>query len=66
MTETQVPIIGWENRYITPSECKSLQSMEELEYLPERPAKAYKALGNAINVRVAELVAGRLVGSIAN
>ena len=65
MTETQVPIIGWEQRYITPTECKRLQSMEELKYLPERPVKAYKALGNAINVRVAELVVGRLVGSSA-
>ncbi|BAS26334.1 DNA cytosine methyltransferase [Limnochorda pilosa] len=56
MTSTQVPIIGWERRYITPTECKRLQSMEDLPNLPDRPSKAYEALGNAVNVTVAELV----------
>ena len=60
MTATQVPIIGWEGRYMTPLECKRLQSMEELE-LPTRNTKAYAALGNAINVKVAQLVAGALL-----
>jgi DNA (cytosine-5)-methyltransferase 1 len=62
MTATQVPIIGWESRYMTPSECKKLQSMEALEHLPASPTRAYQALGNAINVRVAEQVVGALVG----
>lgn len=62
MTATQVPIITWENRYMTPAECKRLQSMEELNHLPASPSKAYEALGNAVNVRVAELVAEALVG----
>ena len=35
--------------------------MEELPYLPERPTKAYEALGNAVNVDVAELVAKALL-----
>jgi DNA (cytosine-5)-methyltransferase 1 len=61
MTSTQVPIIAWENRYMTPTECKRLQSMEAIE-LPDSDTMAYKALGNAINVRVAELVANALVG----
>ena len=56
MTATQVPIIGWENRYMTPFECKRLQSMDELE-LPEQATRAYAALGNAVNVEVARLVA---------
>ena len=60
MTATQVPIIGWEGRYMTPLECKRLQSMDELE-LPARKTKAYAALGNAINVKVAQLVAKALL-----
>ena len=60
MTATQVPIIGWENRYMTPDECKRLQSMDALE-LPEQATKAYAALGNAVNVDVAQLVADALL-----
>ena len=62
MTATQVPVIGWESRYMTPLECKRLQSMDELE-LPERHTKAYAALGNAINVKVAQLVAKALLAT---
>lgn len=63
MTATQVPIIGWESRYMTPTECKKLQSMNALEHLPASPTRAYQALGNAINVDVAERVLGALIGS---
>lgn len=65
MTSTQVPIIAWENRYVTPTECKRLQSMDGhggLKSLPKSHVKAYEALGNAINVKVAVLVAETLVG----
>ena len=62
MTATQVPIITWENRYMTPTECKRLQSMEGLPELPESDTKTYEALGNAVNVKVAELVAEALLG----
>lgn len=65
MTDTQVPIIAWENRYVTPTECMKLQSMDGpdgLKELPKRNSKAYEALGNAINVKVAILVAKALVG----
>lgn len=62
MTSTQVPIITWENRYMTPTECKRLQSMEELPELPESDTKTCEALGNAVNVKVAELVAEALLG----
>lgn len=61
MTSTQVPIISWEQRYMTPRECARLQSMGELENLPESPNRAYKALGNAINVEVARLIASALL-----
>ena len=62
MTTTQVPIIGWEKRYMTIRECARLQSMESLEHLPEG-GRGYKALGNAVNVKVAELVLRRLIAS---
>jgi DNA (cytosine-5)-methyltransferase 1 len=63
MTATQVPIIAWEKRYMTPRECAKLQSMESLEVLPDASTSAYKALGNAINVHVMSLVAGALTGN---
>jgi DNA (cytosine-5)-methyltransferase 1 len=66
MTVTQVPIIAWENRYMTPRECAKLQSMEKLRVLPEASTAAYKALGNAINVHVMRLIAEALVGSGCN
>jgi DNA (cytosine-5)-methyltransferase 1 len=62
MTPTQVPIIAWERRYMTPTECKRLQSMESIQ-LPESDSKAYEALGNAVNVEVVKLVAEALVST---
>jgi DNA (cytosine-5)-methyltransferase 1 len=66
MTVTQVPIIAWEKRYMTPRECAKLQSMETLKILPDTSTAAYKALGNAINVHVMGLVAQALVGNARN
>jgi len=60
MTATQIPIITWERRYMTPTECMRLQSMEELQWLPDSPAKIYEAVGNAINTEVARRVAEAL------
>lgn len=65
MTTTQVPIIGWERRYMTPRECSRLQSMNDLRYLPENAGRAFKALGNSVNVEVVARVAAALVGSAA-
>lgn len=63
MTTTQVPIIAWEQRYMTPRECSRLQSMGELECLPlVAPTQIYKALGNAVNVNLVNMVAQRLCG----
>ena len=62
MTSTQVPIIGWERRYMTPRECSRLQSMQGLRYLPNSLTRAYESLGNAVNAKVVELVAKALLG----
>lgn len=56
MTTTQVPIIAWENRYMTPRECAHLQSMDRIN-LPGTPTRAYTALGNAVNVKLLKLIA---------
>lgn len=61
MTTTQVPIIAWEKRYMTLTECKRLQSMSSLRYLPDSPNKAYEALGNAVNVDVVKRIAKALL-----
>lgn len=65
MTTTQVPIIAWERRYMTPRECAKLQSLSELRHLPEAATRAFKALGNAVNADVVELIASRLLGQSA-
>lgn len=60
MTTTQVPVITWEQRYMTPRECAKLQSMQGLR-LPETATRAYAALGNAVNASLARSIAGALL-----
>ena len=61
MTDTQVPIIGWQKRYMTPRECARLQSLDDLKELPSSPTQAFHALGNAVNTSVVERVARALL-----
>ncbi|WP_431635625.1 DNA (cytosine-5-)-methyltransferase [Dyella sp. KULCS107] len=61
MTDTQVPIIGWQKRYMTPRECARLQSLDTLKELPKSPSQAFAALGNAVNSNVVEMVAQALL-----
>lgn len=60
MTTTQVPIIGWEQRYMTPRECARLQSMDQLKHLPTALTTVHKALGNAVNVEMIRQIAENL------
>ena len=61
MTDTQVPIIAWEKRYMTPRECAKLQSLDSLKELPKSANRAFAALGNAVNSTVVEMVARALL-----
>jgi DNA (cytosine-5)-methyltransferase 1 len=61
MTDTQVPIIGWQKRYMTPRECARLQSLDDLKKLPSNASQAFQALGNAVNSCVVERVARALL-----
>jgi DNA (cytosine-5)-methyltransferase 1 len=57
---TQIPIIGWENRYITPNEGAKIQSLNGIK-LPENLGSCFGALGNAVNANIVELIAANLI-----
>ena len=63
MTTVQVPIIGWEKRYMTIRECMRLQSIDGLNELPSDSSRATRALGNAVNVKVVMLILQNLLGT---
>lgn len=58
---TQIPILGWEGRYITPTEGARIQSMEGIK-LPENLGTCFGALGNAVNADIIKMIAQGLFG----
>lgn len=60
VTTTQRPIIGWESRYITSKEAAKLQSLDKI-ILPESENMASRYLGNAVNAKIVELLAKKLL-----
>ena len=62
-SSTQVPIIGWLRRYMTVRERARLQDLGELPHLPDGVGLATKALGNAVNAKVVELISSQLLNS---
>lgn len=64
-TNTQLPIIGWQNRYLTRNEGLKLQSLEGIK-LPTNDNAAFKALGNAVNSKIIRLIAENLLLSNSN
>ncbi|HMO32738.1 MAG TPA: DNA (cytosine-5-)-methyltransferase [Lacibacter sp.] len=59
-TNTQIPIIGWQKRYLTKKEGLKLQSLEGIE-LPPNDNAAFRALGNAVNSKIVRLIAEKLI-----
>lgn len=62
LTTTQIPIIGPSRRYITRVEALRLQGFPGALQLPTDREAAFRALGNAVHVQVATVIAARLLG----
>jgi DNA (cytosine-5)-methyltransferase 1 len=62
---TQIPIIAWQNRYLTPFEGARIQSLNGIT-LPNNLGSCFGALGNAVNASLAKLIAENLTIDIYN
>ena len=51
LTNSQIPIISWEKRYLSLAEAQKLQGFEAIK-MPQDKRQAFKALGNAVNTTV--------------
>lgn len=64
LASTQIPIIFDFNiddyRYMTTYEAAALQSMENLKEYPKNTTRAFRAFGNAVNVKVVKEIAKKL------
>jgi DNA (cytosine-5)-methyltransferase 1 len=60
-TSSQIPIVGWEDRYLSDLECARLQSLDSLSKLPDRETTRISALGNAVNATLITTVAESLL-----
>lgn len=65
-SSSQVPIIAWEQRYMSIAERARLQDLGDLEHLPPGQNAATRALGNAVNARVVELIGRQLLSTYKN
>lgn len=61
LTSTQIPMFPWLERYMTKKEAARLQCMASLNELPATIGKAFRALGNAVNVCVVTKIAEKLI-----
>jgi DNA (cytosine-5)-methyltransferase 1 len=61
LSSTQIPIFPWLGRYMTIREAAGLQGMEKLKHLPSSTPKAFRALGNAVNVQVVRRIVESLI-----
>lgn len=61
MTTTQIPVIGWESRYMTTRECARLQGLGHLRLNGTVSSAVYRAIGNAVSADLVQLVAARLL-----
>ncbi len=61
MTNTQIPILGPEQRFLTRVEGLRLQGFPDHHKLPKSRGKAFQALGNAVHVGVVEAIAKQLL-----
>lgn len=62
-TSSQIPIIGWERRYMSVRERARLQDLGDLAHLPNGSGAVTRALGNAVNAKLVELIGHELLST---